>query len=229
MNEQRYMISDASKKLEVEPHVLRYWEEELKMDIPRNEMGHRCYSEVEIGILEQVKVLKEKGLQLRAIKLLMKELQKKGGADLKKIIDKKEEWNKRAEHEELKGETPQTRKQQVLERYDEITVVETTELLDGQEERMDQFQMVMNKIIANALIDNNTILGQVISEQIGERVLKEIDYQFRMREEIEEQRFKKLDETIRNRQQARMEAAAVLEKSKKQSKRKKRGLFSKKG
>ena len=35
------MISDAAKMVDVESHVLRYWEEELKIDIPRNEMGHR--------------------------------------------------------------------------------------------------------------------------------------------------------------------------------------------
>lgn len=230
MNEQRYMISDASKKLEVEPHVLRYWEEELKMEIPRNEMGHRCYSEREIHVLEQVKELKQNGLQLKAIKLLMEQLYKKDGVDVKKILAKKDEWNKRAEQEEdgiLQREKGK-KEQEKTEQFAEMTVIETTEFVEGQDERMDQFQMVMNKIIANALIDNNVLLGQAISEQVTERVLKEIDYQFRVKEELEEQRFKKLDETIRNRQQARLEAAAALEKSKKPMKRKKKRFFMRK-
>ncbi len=230
MNEQRYMISDASKKLEVEPHVLRYWEEELKMEIPRNEMGHRCYSEREIHVLEQVKELKQNGLQLKAIKLLMEQLYKKDGVDVKKILAKKDEWNKRAEQEDdgiLQREKGK-KEQEKTEQFAEMTVIETTEFVEGQDERMDQFQMVMNKIIANALIDNNVLLGQAISEQVTERVLKEIDYQFRVKEELEEQRFKKLDETIRNRQQARLEAAAALEKSKKPMKRKKKRFFMRK-
>ena len=41
MSQTRYIISDASKKIDVEPHVLRYWEEELHLEIKRNEMGHR--------------------------------------------------------------------------------------------------------------------------------------------------------------------------------------------
>ena len=41
MSETRYMISDASKKVNVEAHVLRSWEEELNLEIPRNEMGNR--------------------------------------------------------------------------------------------------------------------------------------------------------------------------------------------
>ena len=32
MSETHYLISDASKKVDVESHVLRYWEEELEME-----------------------------------------------------------------------------------------------------------------------------------------------------------------------------------------------------
>ena len=46
MDEVHYLISDASKKVDVEAHVLRYWEEELELDIPRNEMGHRYYTDL---------------------------------------------------------------------------------------------------------------------------------------------------------------------------------------
>ena len=45
MDEIHYLISDASKKVDVEAHVLRYWEEELGLDIPRNAMGHRYYTD----------------------------------------------------------------------------------------------------------------------------------------------------------------------------------------
>ena len=36
----RYMISDAANIVAVESHVLRYWEDELELTVPRNEMGH---------------------------------------------------------------------------------------------------------------------------------------------------------------------------------------------
>ena len=45
MDEVHYLISDASRKVDVEAHVLRYWEEELELAIPRNEMGHRYYTD----------------------------------------------------------------------------------------------------------------------------------------------------------------------------------------
>ena len=41
MSEIRYMISETAKQVDVEAHVLRYWEEELSLPIDRNEMGHR--------------------------------------------------------------------------------------------------------------------------------------------------------------------------------------------
>ena len=41
MEKVRYMISDAAAAVDVETHVLRYWEDELGLDVPRNELGHR--------------------------------------------------------------------------------------------------------------------------------------------------------------------------------------------
>ena len=49
MEETRYIISDASKLVDVEQHTLRYWEEELKLDIERSALGHRLYSEDDIS------------------------------------------------------------------------------------------------------------------------------------------------------------------------------------
>ena len=71
MSETRYIISDAAKMINVEPHVLRYWEEELGMEIPRNEMGHRYYTDKEVKIFSAVRDLKAKGFQLKAIKMVL--------------------------------------------------------------------------------------------------------------------------------------------------------------
>ena len=69
--EKIYMISDAAKNVKVEAHVLRYWEEELKLPVKRNEMGHRFYTEEDIKLFQRVKDLKEQGLQLKAIRNLL--------------------------------------------------------------------------------------------------------------------------------------------------------------
>ena len=68
MEKVRYMISDAAGMVGVETHVLRYWEEELDLTIPRNEMGHRYYTRDNIAEFQKIKELKEKGYQLKAIR-----------------------------------------------------------------------------------------------------------------------------------------------------------------
>ena len=78
MDEVHYLISDASRKVDVEAHVLRYWEEELELGIPRNEMGHRYYTDFHIRLFKQVKNLKEKGYQLKAIKHALEQMKKDG-------------------------------------------------------------------------------------------------------------------------------------------------------
>ena len=62
MNQVHYIISDAAKLLHVEAHVLRYWEEELCLKIPRNKMGHRIYGPKEIELCKQIMRWKEQGL-----------------------------------------------------------------------------------------------------------------------------------------------------------------------
>ena len=66
--EHTFSISDAARQLNVESHVLRYWEEELLLNIPRNEHGHRFYRESDINTFIHIKELKEKGLSLQEIK-----------------------------------------------------------------------------------------------------------------------------------------------------------------
>ena len=71
MEEMRYTISDAAKMVKVESHVLRYWEDELSLEIPRNEMGHRYYTQKEVDVFCQIRALKERGFQLKSIKDVM--------------------------------------------------------------------------------------------------------------------------------------------------------------
>ena len=72
--EKKYSISDASRQVEVENHVLRYWEEELGLNIHRNSKGHRFYTDRDIKILRDVKDLKEQGFLLKSIKLIIHDI-----------------------------------------------------------------------------------------------------------------------------------------------------------
>ena len=74
MDKTRYSISEAGKLVGVESHVLRYWEDELQLDIPRNGKSHRYYTELHIRLFQKIKELKEKGYQLKAIEQVLKKM-----------------------------------------------------------------------------------------------------------------------------------------------------------
>ena len=185
MSETHYLISDASKKVDVESHVLRYWEEELEMAIPRNEMGHRYYTDFHIRLFKQIKELKEKGYQLKAIKAaLAKSLDQDGEAVIP--TDVLEEDVVAA----LKECTDQESRE--MEKLDDR---ELTELMA--KERAEQFKDLMSQMIGQAIEENNEKLSQDISRMVNDKVLKEIDYLMRVADERDEERFRQLDETIR--------------------------------
>ena len=81
--------------------------------------------------------------------------------------------------------------------------------------RMDEFKAVMEEIMLHALQKNNEALSESIQASVSERVIREMNYRFKEREEQEEERYRKLDRTIREYQQARQRVAATVEKGKK--------------
>ena len=199
MNEIHYLISDASKKVDVESHVLRYWEDELELKIPRNEMGHRYYTEFHIRLFKQIKELKEKGYQLKAIKSALDKMMEEGKEELS---DEMLGDAAAALRENAMGKDGQAL--QVVEEGNSPSVLTA-------EEKMEQFQEIMNHIIGRALEHNNEQLSQDISALVNDRVTKELEYLLRVGDEKAEERFKRLDETIREYQKegkGRAEAAA---------------------
>lgn len=188
MNQIRYTISDASKKVAVEPHVLRYWEEELDLTIPRNAMGHRYYTEEEMEKIQGIKRLKEEGFQLKAIKLVLPS------------IDKVEQLPI-----EARNKLCDELNEKVMEQEKTSLVLHTRLDLkpSKQENKLQQFQEIMTTIVQNAISESNRELSREVSKEVVTSVVKEVDYQFRMREEREEAHYRKIDEMLRSHQKKR--------------------------
>lgn len=72
--EMRYTVAQACEMVGVKSYVLRYWEDELVLHIRRNELGHRYYTGFDIQLFLNIKELKNRGLQLRAIKNLIPQI-----------------------------------------------------------------------------------------------------------------------------------------------------------
>lgn len=222
------LISDAAKQVNVEAHVLRYWEEELGLPIKRNELGHRYYTEEDVKRFQEIKELKERGLQLKAIRIVLKNgkldmlstgqvvsdteiaeeeaagmlTQKKGTANAEKMREKAEKsvavrisetepvlWE---DIESVGGVNLQTQE-------DNREVIPET-----QAEKMQRLQWLLQQLFKETLKENN----EYLCREVKDGIIKELDYQFRMQEEREEERtadkvkrdeehFKRLDELIR--------------------------------
>ncbi len=270
MKERRYIISDASKLIEVESHVLRYWEEELGIDIPRNEMGHRYYTDYYIELFKRVKELKDGGFQLKAIKMLIPELTNMNTRENESIEGLREElFNRLTDYGEAavddsgdntftgnggnvnnvnnafannggddidnnvtmndKDKTDNSTLSNVKDKEEIYNNGERkSELMTTDNEsqgnisertnngKLEQFQSIISEVVSNALKENTGMLGKEVSEIVSDNVIKEMDYLMHIREKQEEERFKKLDETIRSCQLHRKESAKI-----------KRGIFSK--
>ena len=142
MQETIYSVSEAVGILELQSHVLRYWEEEMKLPIKRNELGHRYYTRWDIQVFLSIKELKKKGYSLKEI------------GKLAELFYQKQEKESRISPE---------------------------------------FMEIISKLVKAQLKEKKT----------------------------GEDRYKKLDERIRNYQQSRREVAAALEKKNS----KKKGIF----
>ena len=249
MGEKRYIISDAAKMIEVESHVLRYWEEELSIEVPRNEMGHRYYTDFYIELFKKVKELKEGGFQLKAIKLLVPELmilEQSDGEGLETLKEELFNWfTEGADTVDSQGITsgaasqrfgtvtptdmkpePITQMESNIEATPETAALKETkpEEITGQVEqnvsipnsKLEQFQMIITEVVSNALKENTGMLGREVSDIVSDNVIKEMDYLMHIREKQEEERFKKLDETIRSYQMSHKEKSKM-----------KKGIFAK--
>lgn len=66
-----YSISEAADIIGYAPHVLRFYEKEFDIDIPRKDSNHRFYTYREIELIQYIKDLKEKGFANKQIKLII--------------------------------------------------------------------------------------------------------------------------------------------------------------
>ena len=190
MEKVRYMISDAARMVALEQHVLRYWEDELQLDIPRNEMGHRYYTDDNIKELMRIKELRSQGYQLKAIRMYLKkekqiaEREKKEPAGIRDI----DGFVTLTTGKEL-GLGDEEIPRQELAQQDEGEVVPKPDA----KIKLEQFRVLMTEIVAQAMRDNNDLL----TTHVEERILKEMNYLMQEHYQMEEDYYKKLDEAIR--------------------------------
>lgn len=195
MDGTHYSISEAGKLVGVESHVLRYWEDELQLKIPRNGKDYRYYTDLHIQLLKKVKELKEKGYQLKAIEQVLKRM-----LDGEEDVNPDEILRQNAVNILKEGKTGEVMAVEEKKSVKEGGGKQELSALSP-EEKMQRFQQLMNHIIGNAVgqavKENSEAISGEISRQVNDRMVQELEYMMRISDEREEERFKMLDESLR--------------------------------
>lgn len=202
MGEVRFMISEAAKQVDVEAHVLRYWEEELNLNIRRTEMGHRYYTDDDIQLFRCIKKLKDEGMLLRDLKPLIKELEE---TRLKL---------KTAAHKDGSGAStasglavsPKKDVEDVKGKVCGMTPSSKGDVMIPLNS-VDQMRSLIGSVFREILSENNGILKKDISSTVATDVIHEMDFLLQAKERQQEEHFRKLDTLIRQQQSSRKETA----------------------
>lgn len=197
VEEKQYKISEMTKLIQVEAHVLRYWEEELQLPIKRNNLGHRYYTQEDVERFLQVRDLKDKGIQLKGIRTMLDLSTEDMGNDAFAGKQSSQAAVMKLSAGDLNG---------------------TNLTFDSDKgEKAYRLQMLLKGLVKEAVQESNAEMAADIKESI----IKEMDYQFRIAAEEQEKQqmryqkqqeeyFEKLDYMITDRLQAKKKRTAGI-------------------
>jgi DNA-binding transcriptional MerR regulator len=212
--EKRYTISDAAKQLELEAHALRYWEVELGLHIERNAQGHRFYTAEDILLLRRIKDLKELGFQLKAIKMILPDIHNVCQMDTPKLYRLREELNQQVMEDNYRSASQHTA--QVMPLHPERTNLSQQKPdapSASAEEKLRHFEAMMRKMIRAAVAEMEHESEERICEKITTKLLKEMDYLTRQRDELQERQIALLNQILAQIRHELPESAASSEES----------------
>ena len=207
--EKRFGISDAARQVGVEAHVLRYWEDELGLAIPRNGQGHRYYREQDIHILHKIRDWKEQGFQLRAIKLLLPDRRRVEAMTPQELYHLREELNQKVQMEEDRS-PKHARMGQVTPLPSAMEVAEPVSSI-SKEQKLQQFEQMMRDMITSVVEQQTQQSEERIAEAVTEKVSKQMDYLMREKEELQQKQIEILEKILIEMRPAAKEAAATEE------------------
>lgn len=186
------MISEAAKQVDVESHVLRYWEEELDLKIGRTEMGHRYYTNDDIQLFRCIKKLKDEGMLLRELKPLIPELK---------------ETRLKIKSGRPSGEVTAPASSPVPSPVSSAASHSESGDVMIPLKNVEQMRTLVGDVFREALSENNTVLKKDISSTVTADVVHEMDFLLQAKERQQEEHFRRLDSLIRQQQATRKESA----------------------
>lgn len=161
MEEKIYSVSEAVRLVGVESHVLRYWEEELGIPIRRSSQGHRLYSERDIELFGKVREWRQKGLQLKAIRLLLnKEDVAEEAVDFDRQVKTIAYDEQGIKEQEIKE---QGIDEQEAQSYEIVSTEDT-------KENLEKFMLILKQMMKEVTEEQDRRLEQMISDAVRDEM-----------------------------------------------------------
>ncbi|OLS03962.1 MerR family transcriptional regulator [Tissierella creatinophila] len=165
-----YTISEASDITGYAPHVLRYYEKEFEIEIPRKDSNHRYYTYKEIELIQYIKGLKDKGFGNKQIKLIINSPETIMNHEDNSIEIVKEEDNTLVPSE-IAIKISEVLEDRFFERLEEYLYLEnqdTSDLISDLKEEIILLRNEINLKERDVLICENAKLKMKYQEQINE-------------------------------------------------------------
>ena len=192
MRNETFTIKEVAELLDIEQYVLRYYEKELNLNILRNTQGHRIYTPEKVELLRQIKELREQGLELKAIKNFVGNLEEEGIESLVQV-----------------GAT--SAKMGIVQTTKEASI----DISDKDDIKVSQFATLMKEMLKQALVEYNEDTKTQIKDELSEEVNVMVNKKFRELEVLQQQKdeeyYKKLGETMREMQKMKRELTELEE------------------
>mgnify|MGYP001086991799 FL=1 len=183
---EEYTISEAADITGYAPHVLRYYEKEFNIDVPRTESNHRYYTYKEIELIQYIKSLKEKGFSNKQINLIINSPQEILSSDESTTIVSTKNYEDNLEPSNIALEISNALEDRFFEKLSDYLSSENNNTADLIEELKEEVISLRNEINSkerDVLICENAKLKMKVKEKTYENVkLKEDLRRFKEKE-----------------------------------------------
>lgn len=175
--EVEYSISEAAEITGYATHVLRYYEKEFDIDIPRKDSNHRYYTYKEIELIQYIKSLQEQGFSNKQIKIIVNSPETIVSNNENNSLKINKEENLHLKINDIALEISKTLEDNFFEKlsiYIEERKFDNSELINELKKEIISLRHEMNSKERDILICANAKLKMELKEQTYENIkLKE--------------------------------------------------------
>ena len=165
-----YTISEVSELTGYAPHVLRYYEKEFEIDVPRTDSNHRYYTIKEVELLQYIKLLQDKGFSNKQIKIIITSPELVTANINETAL---EVQNNELDILNIAFEISKSLEEMFFERLDEVLIKNNNnsiEIIEGLKEEITALRIEINSKERDVLICENAKLKMRLKEKTFENI-----------------------------------------------------------